>query len=322
MGLFRRTAARDLLKLYVASDLHGSTACFAKMLKAREWYGADATLIAGDLTGKMVVPVVADGDGYVSRFHGLEHRLTRDEVGAHEREIDAAGLYAYRTTPDEVDELEREPARVDQIFHRLVLERVERWMEIGDARLTESGHRCYLVPGNDDYPEIDALLRQGESIRFVDGVVDHIDEDHEIVGLGVSNLTPWNAPRDIPEPEIAARLDALVQQVEHPERAVFMIHVPPKDSSIDLAAELDDELRPKGIGGRMVGVGSSAVREVLERVQPLLSVHGHIHESPGIARVGRTTCVNPGSEYSQGILRGALVNLTSDKVAGHLFVSG
>jgi Icc-related predicted phosphoesterase len=322
MGLFRRGGERRLLKLYVASDLHGSTACFSKFLQAPEHYGAETLLIAGDLTGKMVVPVVKNGSGYVSRFHGLEHRVAAEDLPAHEREIDAAGMYAYRTTQDEMEALAADRAGVDRIFHRLVLERVERWLSMGEEKLAAAGRRCYLVPGNDDYPEVDDLLRQGERMQLVDGTVARIDDEHEIAGLGVSNVTPWHAPRDLPETDIAERLEALEQRIEDPERAILMIHVPPKDSAIDLAPQLDDELRPVGLGGGMVGVGSSAVRDAIERMQPLLTVHGHIHESPGIARIGRTTCVNPGSEYSQSILRGALVNLAADKVAGHLFVTG
>ncbi len=323
MGLFKRKSRGEMLKLYVASDLHGSTACFTKLLQAPDWYDVDVLLVAGDLTGKMVVPIIEHGGAWTSQFHGQAHRFERaDEVVEHEREIDAAGLYSYRTTPDEMADLEGDPGKVDEIFHRLIRERLERWLELGEERLAASGRHCFFVAGNDDYPDVDDVLRHGERMRYVEGAVARVNDAHEIVGLGVANVTPWHAPRDVPEDEIARRLDALAEQVEDPERAIFLVHVPPKDSTIDFAPQLDDELRPVGVGGGMVGVGSSAVRATIERVQPLLSVHGHIHESPGVARIGRTTCVNPGSEYSQSILRGALVNLTPDKVAGHLFVSG
>lgn len=322
MGLFRRKPRAEMTKFYIASDLHGSMACFNKLMRAKEWYEAEAILVAGDLTGKMVVPVVQNGNGFRSMFHGQEHRVGDDELQAHMDEIDSVGLYAYRTTEDEMAELEGDPGRVDEIFHRLVLERVERWMEIGEARLAAAGINCYVVAGNDDYPEVDDILRQGERIKFVDGEVMTIEGEHELLGLGVSNITPWHAPRDISEAEIAGRLEALASRLANPETAIFMVHVPPKDSQIDLAPKIDEDLRPVGGGGIQIGVGSTAVREAIEKYQPLLSVHGHIHESPGVGKIGRTNCINPGSEYGQAILRGAIVNLTPNKVAGKLFVSG
>jgi len=72
----------------------------------------------------------------------------------------------------------------------------------------------------------------------------------------------------------------------------------------------------------MKPVGSTAVRHFIERVQPMLSLHGHIHESPGYIRIGRTLCINAGSEYAEGILKAAIINLDRDRVKGHLLVSG
>ena len=72
----------------------------------------------------------------------------------------------------------------------------------------------------------------------------------------------------------------------------------------------------------MMSVGSHAVRSAIEKNQPLLGLHGHIHESKGIANIGRTLCINAGSEYSQGILRAAIVNLEKDKVKGYMLISG
>jgi Icc-related predicted phosphoesterase len=53
-------------------------------------------------------------------------------------------------------------------------------------------------------------------------------------------------------------------------------------------------------------------------------VHGHIHESRGICRLGRTLALNPGSVYSDGALQGALLDLNAKKgkVARYLLVTG
>jgi hypothetical protein len=69
-------------------------------------------------------------------------------------------------------------------------------------------------------------------------------------------------------------------------------------------------------------VGSTAVRSFIERHQPMLGLHSHIHESKNSAMIGRTLCLNPGSKYQDGVLDGALVELDGDKVVRHQFISG
>jgi Icc-related predicted phosphoesterase len=59
----------------------------------------------------------------------------------------------------------------------------------------------------------------------------------------------------------------------------------------------------------MQPVGSLAVREAIERHQPLMGLHGHVHDSCGRAKIGRTVCFNPGSSYQQGVLQGVLVRV-------------
>jgi Icc-related predicted phosphoesterase len=322
MGLFRKREQRDLIRIFVASDLHGSTRCFQKFLRAAEFYEADVLMIAGDLTGKMIVPIVEQSGRYTTHFQGRQDEVPFDELAAHEEMIESAGLYAYRTTPDEIEELNADSARVDAIFHALVLERVERWAEMAEDRLRSLDRRCYLIAGNDDYPEIDDVLRGGDRFEFVDGTKATVADRHEVIGLGVANITPWNAPRDLPEQEISARLEALTATLDKPETAIYLIHVPPAGSLLDMAPEIDENLRPTGAGDNMVHVGSTAVRECITATQPLVSLHGHIHESRGYDKIGRTATLNPGSEYGEGLLRGVLVNLSEDKFESHLFVSG
>jgi uncharacterized protein len=322
VGLFKRSSSSKFLRLYVASDVHGSTRCFRKLLNAAKHYEADALVVAGDLTGKLVVPVEHLGNGtYRSRFLGMEHTLEGgDELAAHLETIENAGSYPHVAPSDEIAKLNGDRAAVDQLFHDLVMRRLEEWLELADERLGPAGVPLYMIPGNDDFPEIDALFEGHESVHYVDGRVEQLADGREIAGLGVSNITPWHAPRDVSEDEIARRLDAL--ELTDPERAVLAIHVPPKGTSIDVVVELDENLRPTGSGNTKVHVGSSAVRDWVERVQPMVTLHGHIHESQGVDHVGSTPCMNPGSEYGEGILRGIVVNVGDKGVAGHLFVSG
>lgn len=322
MGIFRRKSSRSL-RVYAASDLHGSTRCFRKLVNAAKHYEADALVVAGDLTGKLVVPIERVNGSYRSHFLGMEHVLHGDEeLATHERVIEDAGCYAYVLEPGELETLNVDPSAVDLIFHEQVSRRLEAWLAFAEERLGPADIPLYIIPGNDDFLEIDALFEGRSVTHLIDGRIERLADGREICGLGVSNVTPWHAPRDLPEEEIAARLEAIGTQLESPETAVLVIHVPPKGTTIDVAVELDENLRPTGAGNNFVHVGSVAVREFLERVQPLVTLHGHIHESRGVDWVGRTPCMNPGSEYGEGVLRGIVMNFDENGLRGHLFVSG
>ncbi|MDG6915853.1 MAG: metallophosphoesterase, partial [Nitrososphaerota archaeon] len=95
----------------------------------------------------------------------------------------------------------------------------------------------------------------------------------------------------------------------------------PLDLAPKLLPDLTKAMSPGG-ETEMVHVGSTAVRAALERYHPLLALHGHIHESRGVAKLGRTLCANPGSEYAGGVLRGFLADLEGDKVRSYILTSG
>ena len=117
----------------------------------------------------------------------------------------------------------------------------------------------------------------------------------------------------------------MAERLERPERAVFNLHCPPRETHLDQAALLDDDFRPVVKGGQiaMTSVGSTAVRDAIELYQPMLGLHGHVHESPGTQRIGRTLTINPGSEYGDGVLRGVLLNLDMKRgVKSWQFVQG
>ena len=147
---------------------------------------------------------------------------------------------------------------------------------------------------------------------------------HEMISCGYSNRTPWDSPRELDEDMLYVKIRALAEQLESPRTAIFNLHVPPYDSGLDTAIELDDELRPVLTGGRPheIPVGSTAVRQLIEEYQPALALHGHIHESRGITRIGTTVAINPGSDYSGGRIDGCVVDLADDGVKSFQLVSG
>jgi Icc-related predicted phosphoesterase len=298
-------------RLFFASDLHGSDRCFMKLVNAGAYYEASVVVCGGDLTGKMIVPLAEGEDGSVrARFMGQEVvARTPEEVVDLEKRLAAAGYYPHRTDAATAEKLDEEG--VERLFRDVITKRLERWVAIADERLASSDVRFFWMAGNDDQEVVDEVLRRSKRLVFGDGRCVELLDGWQMLTLGLSNETPWNCPRDVSEAELARRIDELAADVSDFSRCIFNIHVPPAGTKLDQAPELDADLRPSlDAGGlRLANVGSTAVREAIERYSPALSLHGHIHESAGVEKLGQTVCVNPGSDYQEGVLRGALVVL-------------
>ncbi len=302
-------------RIYIASDLHAAEKAWRKYVNAikGDVYRADVALLAGDLTGKAIVPILEQGDGYETELLGV-HRRARDqqELATLRRDIADMGFYSFLTSAAEAERLADDEAGRDELLERLMTERVHEWMALATERLGGGSVPLYLIPGNDDEFTIDqALDTPGYAPVNADGRVLDIPGGLQLLASGWSNNTPWNTPREESEDELYTRLEALAEQVRDPRRAIFMIHVPPYDSGLDEAPLLDENLRPTISAGDVLRgpVGSTAVRRILEKYQPVLSVHGHIHESGGERRIGETLAINPGSEANHGILRGYLIDI-------------
>lgn len=220
--------------------------------------------------------------------------------------------------------MEANRSLVDTLFTRLMVESVERWCGIAQERLAGTGVRCFIDAGNDDEPTIVETIKQAAFVEMPEGHVIQLDDDHEMVSSGFANTTPWHAPRDIPDDELATFIEGMASRLHEPQRAVFNIHVPPYATGLDTAPILDDNLKPLVVAGEITTgpVGSKAVRAAIERYQPIVSLHGHIHESRAASKLGRTMCINPGSEYGDGNLRGAIVTLKGDKLKSYQFING
>ena len=316
-------------RLLFSTDIHGSEKCFIKFLNAGKIYKADVLILGGDLTGKMLVPFVEQEDGsYSVYFLGKDYTLkSKNEVEDFIKRVRSIGYYAYLTTPEEVKEFSQNPEKLNEVFERMMVETMKRWMMIAEEKLKGTKMKLFISPGNDDTYSIDEVLKkhQSDKIIYCEEMVVKVDDYHEMISLGYSNITPWKCPRDIPEDEFYERIKRLASQIENMENAIFNIHCPPAGTTLDVAPKLDENLKPMlTLGGQvvMVNVGSTAVRKAIEEFQPLLGLHGHIHESKGFFKIGRTLCINPGSEYSEGIMRGFLADITEKKIKDYLFVSG
>lgn len=313
------------MRIFFASDIHGSERCFRKFLNAAKVYQVDALLMGGDITGKLIVPIVETGGGWCNfEWLGTSYTLQADALAEHIRQIRMSGAYAYLTNPDEMRQLEENPLQVKDVFRRTLKASLSEWLALAEERLSGSGIECYITPGNDDDLALDEAFIGQNAVCNPEGKIVHIRGEIEMISTGYSNITPWNSPREMEEDALYAIIQSMAQGLTNPQRAIFNFHCPPRDVGLDIAARLDKSLKPiAGIGGVAMGpVGSSAVLKAIQTYHPMLGLHGHVHESRGVVRVGKTLCVNPGSEYTEGILRGCLVLIDKKGVRDYLLTSG
>ncbi len=321
--LFKAKAPRTTL--YFASDLHGSEKCFRKFLNGVKVYGADVAVLGGDVAGKAIQAVTRAGPGrYSTTFRGAHYEVAEgDELVELEQLIADFGYYPYREEPGEL-EARRQDGTIEKLFITLMADRLARWMELAAERLGPLDVPAYWMLGNDDPEELGAVLDAAAWGTHCDGQVLTLRSGHEMLSIGYSNETPWHSYRELDDAELGRRIDAMAARLEEPATAVFNVHAPPYDTGLDEAPVLSENLTVQSSAGqvRMVPVGSRAVRAAIERVQPLLGLHGHIHESSGFRQLGRTLCVNPGSDYGTGTLNGFLVTMERDRIRAHQFVRG
>jgi Icc-related predicted phosphoesterase len=313
------------LRILFTSDIHGSDLCYRKFLRAIQDYKANLAIIGGDITGKAFVPVIAKKDGtYVTTLFGVEHRARDEkELAKLTERIAAVGFYHKILTMEEYEKLSQNESILRDVFKELMLERIKKWVELAENFVKAYKIRFLLMPGNDDIHEIDAIINKSEYVTNPAEKIVQVDS-YEIVGSDYANMTPWNCPRDIEDELLEAKLEEIMINVKNPNTAILVSHAPPYGTKIDLAPALDKNLQYVTRGGYVVfeHVGSKAVRKIIEKYQPLLGLHGHIHESKGYDKIGRTLIINPGSEYNEGILHVAIIVISEDKIKGYMILTG
>jgi len=314
------------IRLFFATDIHGSESCFKKFVYASKVYKCNILIMGGDITGKKIIPIVRQPDNSCScEWLGQRRSLASDEdVERIKTEIRAVGSYPVVMDEKEHAELSSDQARFVSFFDKIMQESVRDWVKYAESKLGGTNTRCYVQPGNDDAFSVDEALATSDLIVNPEGKVIDLGEGFEMASTGYSNPTPWDCPRDIKEEELASRISTMVGKVHDLSRCIFNFHCPPYDSELDVAPQIDEQLNVIIKHGQMqmAPVGSKSVRAAIETLKPLLGLHGHIHESRGVFTIGGTTCINPGSEYSEGVLRGVIVNLDGAKVKSYQFTSG
>jgi len=313
-------------RIFFVSDLHGSDRLFLKFVNAGKVYKANVLLLGGDITGKTVTPVFNEGNTWRAEYVGATQEAhTEDQLSELERKIRDIGSYPYRTTTTEWKTLLQDSTKMDEIFTEVMTNSLKRWTQIAEERLKPIGVKIIINVGNDDLPIVGDVLKQSDYVIYPNEQVISLDDKHEMPSVGYSNKTPWDCPGDISEEELLSKLEKTTEKLSHPENSLFNFHCPPYDTQIDLAPLLDKDLKPVLTPGGepdMAHVGSTSVRRVIEKLQPLAGLHGHIHEARGFSNVGKTPCFNPGSEYTTGVLRGLVVNLSDKKLDNYVFTEG
>lgn len=314
-------------RIYFVSDLHGSEICFRKFLNSVPIYRPDLLIYGGDVMGKVLQPIFQESpDAY--RWYPTGDRAeafhTRDLPGV-ERKIADRGRYSLVTSPAEWERLRADPEGLEHRCRELGKERARGWLRLVEERLGPKGPELIINVGNDDTDGLLELLRNEAPPRVIvpEGRVVSAGP-YEFFGCGYANMTPWHCPRDLPEADLQKVLDRTAGQIGNPRRTILDIHAPPSATSLDIAPQLNADLKPQTAAGQILSehVGSTAVRNLIESVHPVAGLHGHIHESMGADHLDGVPVFNPGSTYFSGTLQGLLLDLDGDTVLGHLFVTG
>jgi uncharacterized protein len=319
----RRKKGERALRLFFATDVHGSDRCYRKFLNAAQAYDATVLVLGGDVAGKAIVPIRRDGDTLTAEWRGELVTVPAAEKQKLVDDVNIYGFYAVEMDAPEVERIAADTAYREEVFRREIKVQLEGWCELAGERLP-GDVRCIITPGNDDPVEIDAVLEAAEKVECPERQLCDLGPAL-LASIGDTTPTPWDTEREYPEDVLAERIAAIVEPAPDGAAMIFNFHNPPYNSGLDTAAELDDQLRPVIRGGRpsFIPVGSKAVREAISKYQPTVGLHGHIHESRAAQKIGQSLCLNPGSDYSEDLLRGVIVDIADDgSCLDFLFTAG
>jgi len=331
MSFLFKKQKKQLTRLFFATDLHGSERTYRKFINAGKFYQANVLVMGGDITGKLLIPIIKESNGnYRATLQGtVQHLATDAERQTLLDKVGLLGFYSEIMEEDQFRSLQGDPHAVEMLFHQKARQRLESWVDLAETRLNGTVIKCFVTGGNDDDPEVlEPIHREGTQSFFAcENKVVNVDDDHTMISVGLSTPTPWNTPREVSEEQLANMIEQMVSQVADMGSCIFNFHDPPIDSTLDTCPKLDwstDPPTPIVQAGQIImhGAGSKSVRKAIETNQPMLGLHGHIHESMAVAKIGRTTIVNPGSEYGEGVVRGCLINFSGGVIDSYQMTKG
>ncbi len=194
---------------------------------------------------------------------------------------------------------------------------MREWAALAEQKLKGTEIPLVAIPGNDDFAEIDEILTQSPSFDFHEMQVCEFMGGYQMLYCGGSTPTPWDTEREYTEAQYVTRFSELLPQVRDMSRCIFNVHVPPFGTTLDACKKLDENLQVVYEMGLPVQThaGCQTLVDVIKEHQPLLGLHGHVHEGRAKINIGKTICINPGSVYPEGILQGAMITLQEGAVA-------
>src|SRR6266508_5279234 len=115
-----------MMRVFFATDVHGSRACWRKFLRCGEFYDADVLILGGDMTGKGVLPIVRTaGSRFYAYLHDQKHEFGEEELADFEIRVREQGLYPVTADEDEVVKLQLGETRLATLFREEVLKTIE-----------------------------------------------------------------------------------------------------------------------------------------------------------------------------------------------------
>ncbi|MBO0818756.1 MAG: metallophosphoesterase, partial [Actinobacteria bacterium] len=221
------------MRIFFATDIHGSEVCWRKFLNAAAFYQADMVILGGDVTGKVMVPITSHQGYWEVVIGGEARRLeSKEELADAERQIRNRGSYPAVMTPDELDWLKGQEHAIDQRFATEMTKSLDRWLDMADGKLKGGTVPCVLNGGNDDIWEIDDIIEQSPCVSFGEGKVIDLD-GFQLASMGWTNPTPWDTFREAPEEDLTAKIDEVAAKIPDMNRAIFNFHAPPYGTGLD-----------------------------------------------------------------------------------------
>lgn len=186
--------------------------------------------------------------------------------------------------------------------------------------------RIFLIMGNDDFKVNLGVLENDQKNKIIKSIHNKstkLTKNFNIAGYSFVNPTPfrlkdWEKPDFEGDKGPAQLFNEEVRSAEkgsgtikedlqklkklsNPKKTIYVIHAPPYNTKLDII-----------LNG--THVGSKAVRKFIEKEQPLLTLHGHIHESPQMSgswhdKIGKTVCINVGSSYPEDKLNCVVIDM-------------
>ncbi|MCH4815439.1 MAG: metallophosphoesterase [Saccharolobus sp.] len=324
VSLFKRnkhsTNSTTNLRILFSSDLHASYTVFKKFINAGKIYKVNALIIGGDIAGKTLLPIIDLGN---NNYNIQDKIITSSELNSFIERFKSEGIYYAILSKNEYEEASQNKKAQDELFKKAIIATIREWMKIAEERLKDYKIPIFINLGNDDPEYLFEVLKESEIFKVGEGEVFDF-KGYEIISYGYVNPTPWNTFREKKEEEIYNDLSKIVSKITNYSKAIYNFHAPPYNTNLDNAPLLDENLKPIVKGGEIVytHVGSKSIRRIIEETNPLLGLHGHIHESRGFDKVNNTVVINPGSEYNSGLLHAALVILEGESIKAHQFILG